>query len=155
MSKNEVRTIDAPKQESHSRILAALFCFYGCSHLVVVAFIWIVFLALARTGYYDVVRELKTLTLLGVTLSGVAMPLLSGYALLRRRSWTGAVVCITCLAILFVTFIVLRQLAWPRLSTNRIIFGALYAGSNLTLSTYACWFVNKLRHDRWLSWSKT
>ena len=155
MSTNEVRAIDVAKQEFHSRILAALFCFYGCSHLVVAAFIWIVFLALARAGYSDVLRELKTLTLLGVTLSGVAMPLLSGYALLRRRSWAGGMVCLTCLAILIMTFIVFRQIAWPRLSTNRIIFGALYAGSNLALSTYACWFVNKLRHDRWLSWSKT
>jgi hypothetical protein len=100
-------------------LLAILFLVYGCSHLGVLAFIWTVFLALARSGYSDVLRELKTLTLLGVTLAVVAMPLLSGYALLRRRSWAGGVVCITCLAILFVTFIVLRQIAWPRLSTAR------------------------------------
>jgi len=149
MSKTEAGTIDVPKQEYNSRILAALFCLYGCSHLVVVAFIWMVFLALAGAGYFDVLRELKTLTLLGVTLSGVAMPLLSGYALWRRRSWAGGMVCVTCLAILIMTFIVSRQIAWPKLSTNRIIFGALYAGSNLALSTYACWFVNKLRHERW------
>ena len=155
MSKNEARAIDVPEQEHNSRILAALFCLYGCSHLVVVAFLWMVFLALAGAGYFDVLRELKTLTLFGVTLSGVAMPLLSGYALLRRRSWAGGVVCLTCLAILIMTFILFRQIAWPTLSTNRIIFGALYAGSNLSLSTYACWFVNKLRHDRWLTWSKT
>jgi hypothetical protein len=155
MSKNEARAIDVPKQEYNSRILAALFCLYGCSHLVVLAFTWTVFLALARSGYSDVLRELKTLTLLGVTLSGVALPLLSGYALLRKRSWAGGIACLTCLAILIMTFIVLRQIARPRLSTNRIIFGALYAGSNLALSTYAGWFVNKLRHDRWLSWSKT
>ena len=42
MSKNEARAIDVPKQEYNSRILAALFCLYGCSHLVVVAFMWMV-----------------------------------------------------------------------------------------------------------------
>jgi hypothetical protein len=137
--------MDKSGQQNHRRLLAILFLVYGCSHLIVAAFIWTVFFALARSGYFDVLRELKTLTLLEVTLAGVALPLLSGYALLRKRSWAGGIACLTCLAILIMTFIVLRQIAWPRLSTNRIICGALYAGSNLALGTYACWFVNKLR----------
>lgn len=140
--------MDNTGQENHRRLLAGVFFVYGCSHLVVAAFIWTVFLALARAGYFDVLRELKTLTLSGLTLSVVAMPLLTGYALLRRKSWSGGMVCITCVAMLFVTFIVLWQITLPRLSTARIVFGALYAGSNLALSTYAGWFVNELRHDR-------
>jgi hypothetical protein len=137
--------MDNSGEPNHRRLLAILFVIYGSSHLVAAAFIWTVFLALARTGYSDVLQQLKTLTLLGVTLLGAAMPL-CGYVLWRRRSWTGGMVCLTCLAILIMTFIVLRQIAWPRLSTNRIIFGSLYAGSNLALSAYACWFVNRLRH---------
>jgi len=132
-------------QQNHRTVLSILFFLYGCLHLMAVAFVWSVVLALAGEGYVDVVRELKTLTLLGLTLATVAMPLLSGYALLRRRPWARGVLSLTCLAILIVSIIVLWQISWPRLSTARIVFGILYGGASLAMCIYGFWFVSKRR----------
>ena len=120
-------------QHDQRRVVAILFVIYGLFHLAAAAFVWIVILALAREGYFNFFRELKTVTLLGMTLSVVVMPLLSGYALLRTRSWARGAVWLTCLAIMIASFIVLRQLTWPMLSTARVIFGALYGGASLAM----------------------
>jgi len=130
-------------QRNHRRVLSILLLLYGCLHLMAVAFVWAVILALAGEGYVDVVREFKTLALLGLTIAGVAMPLLSGYALLRGRRWARGVLSLTCLAILIVIITVLWQISWPRLSSARIVFGILYGGASLAMCIYGFWFVRK------------
>lgn len=121
------------EQHNRRRVVAILFTLYGLLHLAVIGFVWIVVLALAREGYFAVFRELKALTLLVLTLSTVVMPLVSGYALLRTRSWAKGAVWLTCLAMMIASFIVLRQITWPMLNTTRVIFSALYGGANLAM----------------------
>jgi hypothetical protein len=135
--------MDSTGQQNHRTVLSILLFLYVCIHLVAVAFLWSVILALAGEGYVVVLREFKTLTLLGMTLLVVAMPLLSGYALLRGRPWTREAVRLTSLAILIASIIVLRQISWPRLSTGRLVFGTLYGGASLALAIYGFWFVNR------------
>jgi hypothetical protein len=62
-----------------------------------------------REGYTDVLRDLKTTTAFAMTLSTVALPLVSGLALLLGRPWAGRTVLFTCVVILIVNFMVLRQ----------------------------------------------
>jgi hypothetical protein len=124
-------------------VLSILLFLYVCLHLVAVAFLWSVILALTSEGYVVVLREFKTLTLLGMTLLVVGTPLLSGYALLRGRPWAREALTLACLAILIVSIVVLRQISWPRLSTARIVFGTLYGGASLALSIYGFWFVSR------------
>ena len=121
------------EQHNHRKVAAILFVLYGLFHLAVIGFVWIVVLALAREGYFDVFRELKTLTLVGLTLSLVVMPLVSGYALFRIRSWAKGAVWLTCLAMMIATFIVFRHITWPVLSAARVIFAALYGGASLAM----------------------
>jgi hypothetical protein len=135
-------------QEHHRRVLATLLIVYGCLHLAVAAFWWLIILGLAREGYTDVLRDLKTTTAFAVTLSMVALPLVSGIALLLGRRWAGRTVLLTCLVILIVNFMVLRQLAWPRLSTARIVFGTVYGGTNLAIGGYGLWFVSRRRSEQ-------
>jgi hypothetical protein len=129
----------------NGRVLAILFILWGCLHLAVGAFWWSIIFGLAREGYTDVLLDLKTSIALALTISMVVLPLVSGVALLVGRSWAGGAVLLTCVAILIVNFIVLRQVATPRLSTARIVFGAVYGGANLAMSAYGFWFVNKRR----------
>jgi hypothetical protein len=135
------------ERQNHQRVVAILFVVYGLFHLAVIGFVWIVVLALAREGYFDVFRGLKTLTLVGLTLSMVVMPLLSGYALFRITSWAKGAVWLTCLAILIASLIVLRQLTWPMLSTPRIIVGTLYGGASVTICIYGFWLMSKQRRS--------
>ena len=59
-------------QRQHSTIVAILFIFYGAAHLLVVAFVWFILLALAGEGYYQF-SKLKTAGLGGpVIIPGVA-----------------------------------------------------------------------------------
>ena len=139
MSTDEVRVVDQPDQEFHRRILAVLFCFYGCAHLVVVSFTWLIILALAKEGYFGL-RELKTFGFLGVILLIVVTSLLSTYALLRQRRWASGILYLTCLMIFIGNAIVLSHVFWPRLSVNRMIFGVLYGGGSLAICIYGLWF---------------
>ena len=132
-------------QEYHRRILGTLLILHGCLHLAVAAFWWSIIFGLAREGYTDVLRDLKTTTASAMTLSMVAMPLVSGVALLVGRSWAGGAVLLTCVATLIVNFIVLQQVASPQLTPARIVFGTLYGGTNLAMSVYGFWFVNRRR----------
>jgi len=135
-------------QEHHRRVLATLLIVCGCLHLAVAAFWWSIIFGLAREGYTDVLRDFKTTTAFAMTLSMVALPLVSGLALLPGRSWAGGAVLLTCVAILIVNFMVLRQLAWPRLSPGRIVFGTVYGGPNLAIAAYGLWFVSRRRSER-------
>lgn len=140
--------MNTSNQEHHRRVLATLLILCGCLHLVVAAFWWSIILGLAREGYTDVLRDVKTTTVFAMTLSMVALPLVSGVALLSRRSWVGGAVLVTCVVILIVNFMVLRQLTWPRLTPARIVSGTLYGGTNLALSAYGLWFVNRRRFEQ-------
>jgi hypothetical protein len=132
-------------QQNHRTVLSILFFLYGCLHLMAVAFVGSVILALADEGYVDLVRDFKPSALLVLTLASVALPLLSGYSLLRNRPWARGALSATCLAILIVSIIVLRQLSWPRLSTARIVFEILYGGASLAICIYGFWFVSRRR----------
>lgn len=118
----------------YGRVLAILFILWGCLHLGVGAFWWSIIFGLAREGYTEVLLDLKTSIALALTISMVVLPLVSGIALLRAGSWSGGAVLVTCVVILIVNFILLRQVASPRLSAARIVFGALYGGANLAIS---------------------
>jgi hypothetical protein len=135
-------------QEHHRRVLATVLILYGCLHLAVAAFWWSIILGLAREGYTDVLRDLKTTTAFAMTLSTVALPLVSGLALLLGRPWAGRTVLLTCVVILIVNFMVLRQVASPRLTPARIVFGTLYGGTTLAMSVYGLWFVNRRRSEQ-------
>src|SRR6185503_17535951 len=100
--------MSAGEQHNHRRVAAILFVLYGLFHLAVIGFVWIVVLALAGEGYFDVFRDFKTLTLVGLTLAVVVMPSVSGYALFRIRSWAKGAVWLTSLAMIIASFIVLR-----------------------------------------------
>src|SRR5262245_54006305 len=141
------------EQHNCRRVAAIVFVLYGLFHSAVIGFVWIVVLALAREGYFDVFRELKTLTLFGITVSVVLLPLLSGYALIRSRPWARGAVRLTCFAILIVSFVMLWQISLPGLSTARLVFGVFYGGANLAFCTYCLWFVS--RRERDLSVSNT
>jgi hypothetical protein len=127
------------------KVLAALFIFYGGAHLLAAAFLWLIVLALAGEGYSGQLREPKTLALFGSPLLAAALPLLSGYALLRGRRWAEGAVWLTCLAVLLVNFIVLTQITKPELSARREIFAVLYGGASAALCLYGIWFVRKGR----------
>jgi len=137
--------MNTSNQEQHRKVLGTLLILHGCLHLAVAAFWWSIILGLAREGYTDVLRDLKTTTAFAMTLSMVALPLVSGVALLVGRSWAGGAVLLTCVAILIVNFIVLQQVASPRLTPARIVFATLYGGANLAISAYGLWFVNRRR----------
>jgi hypothetical protein len=127
----------AEGNQYHGRILAALFCFYGFAHLAAASFFWIVILALAYEGYY----ELRTFAGVGMTLLVVATPLLSAYALLRQRRWAKGAAGVTCLMILIFSFILLSRVVSPGLSARRVLFGSLYGAATLALCIYGFWFV--------------
>jgi hypothetical protein len=129
--------IGSASKQRHSRILAALFCFYGFSHLAVASFFWVIILALAKEGYY----ELRTFAGVGMTLLVVATPLISAYALLRHRRWAQVATGVTCLVILIFIFIVLSRLVTPGLSVTRLLFAGLYAAASLAICIYGLWFV--------------
>ena len=135
-------------QEHHRRVLATVLILYGCLHLAAAAFWWSIILGLAREGYTDVLRDLKTTTAFAMTLSTVALPLVSGLALLLGRPWAGRTVLLTCVVILIVNFMVLRQVASPRLTPARIVFGTIYGGTTLAMSVYGLWFVNRRRSEQ-------
>src|SRR5262245_14296379 len=139
MINDEITRVGQTNQQRHGRILAALFASYGCVHLAVFSFVWVIILALSNEGYYEL-RELKSIGFLVLTFFIVATPLLSTYALLSRRRWASVAVCLTCLVIMIGSFIVLSNISWPRLSLNRIIFGVLYGGASLTICIYGLWF---------------
>jgi len=134
------------EQHNHRRVAAILFALYGLVNLAVIGFVWLIVLVLAREGYFDVFRELKTLTLVAMTLSVVVLPLVSGYALFRIRSWAKGAVWLTCLAMVIASFIVLRQLTSPALSFARVIFGALYTLASLTICIVG---LSVVRVKRW------
>ena len=138
--------MSAGEQHNHRRVAAILFVLYGLFHLAVIGFVWIVVLALAGEGYFDVFRDFKTLTLVGLTLAVVVMPLVSGYALFRIRSWAKGAVWLTCLAMVIASFIVLRQLTSPALSFARVIFGALYTLASLAICIVG---LSVVRVKRW------
>jgi hypothetical protein len=121
----------------HERILAALFCSYGFSHLAVASFFWVIILALAKAGYF----ELRTFAGVGITLLVVATPLISAYALLRHWRWSQVATGVTCLVILIFSFIVLSRLVTPGLSATRVVFAGLYAAASLAICIYGLWFV--------------
>jgi hypothetical protein len=122
---------------NHARILAALFCVYGIAHLAVASFFWVIILALAYEGYYD----LRTFGGVGMTLLVVFTPLLSAYALLRQRRWAKGATGVTCLVMLIFSFILLSRLVSPGLSARRVLFGSLYGAANLAMCIYGLWFV--------------
>jgi hypothetical protein len=124
----------------HERILAALFCFYGFSHLAVASFFWVIILALAKESYYQF-QVLRTFGGFGMTLVVVAMPLLSAYALLRRRRWAKGVTGVTCLGILIFSFVLLSRLVSTGPSATRVLFGSLYGAASLAICIYGLWFV--------------
>ena len=128
-------------QRQHHTILAILFILYGGGHLLAVAFVWFILLALAAEGYG--MSNVKRLALVEVSLLPVLPPLLSAYSLLRERRWAKGVVLSTCLAILMISLVVIMQLSRPRFSTNRVIFAALYGGASMALCLYGIWFVRK------------
>jgi len=138
--------MSAGEQHNHRRVAAILFVLYGLFHLAVIGFVWIVVLALAGEGYFDVFRDFKTLTLVGLTLAVVVMPSVSGYALFRIRSWAKGAVWLTSLAMIIASFIVLRQLTSPALSLARVIFGALYTLASLTICIVG---LSVVRVKRW------
>ena len=138
--------MSAGEQHNHRRVAAILFVLYGLFHLAVIGVVWIVVLALAGEGYFDVFRDFKTLTLVGLTLAVVVMPLVSGYALFRIRSWAKGAVWLTCLATIIASFIVLRQLTSPTLSFARVIFGALYTLASLAICIVG---LSVVRVKRW------
>jgi hypothetical protein len=144
--------MNTSNQEHHRRVLATLLILQGCLHLAVFVFWWSIILGLAREGYIEVLGDLKTTSAFAMTLSMVAMPLVSGVALLVRRGWAGGMVPLTGVMILIVTFIVLRQVASPRLTPARIVFSTLYGGMNLAISAYGFWFVNRRRSKQGQSW---
>ena len=128
-------------QRQHHTILAILFIFYGGGHLLAVAFVWFILLALAAEGYG--MSNLKTIGLVGVSLLPVLPPLLSAYLLLRKRWWAKGVVILTCLAIFLINLVALRQISLHKLSTNRVVVVLLYGGASMALCLYGIWFVRK------------
>jgi hypothetical protein len=108
--------------------------------------VWLIVLALAEEGYSDQVTGAKALALFGVPILTSALPLLSGYSLLRARRWAGRAVWLTCLAVSLGSLFVLVQIARPALSARRELFVILYGGASAALSLYGIWFVvNKKR----------
>jgi hypothetical protein len=133
------------EQRPHSTILALLFIFYGALHLLVVAFVWFILLALAGEGYYQF-SKLMTAGLVVLSLFPVLPPLLSAYLLLRKRWWAKGVVLATCLSIVLINLVALMQISLhklSKLSANRVIFVVLYGGASMALSLYGIWSVRK------------
>jgi len=132
-----------PRQ--HNTIVAILFIFYGAAHLLVVAFVWFILLALAGEGYYQF-SKLKTALLVVLSLIPVLPPLLSAYSLLRKSWWAKGIVISTCLAILFINLIALMQISPHKLSgltTNRVVFVVIYGGASTALCLYGVWSVSR------------
>lgn len=133
------------ERRQHSTILAILFIFYGAAHLLVVAFVWFILLALAGKGYYQF-SKLMTAGLVVLSLFPVLPPLLSAYLLLRKRWWAKGVVLATCLSIVLINLVALMQISLhklSKLSANRVIFVVLYGGASMALSLYGIWSVRK------------
>ena len=134
--------IEKATQLRHDKLLAALFILYGGAHLLATSFMWLIVLALVREGYPHLLREPKTLALVGVS-SLAVLPLLSGYALLRGRRWARRAVTLTCPVMLTISSAVAFKILQTGWSANRVTFVILYGGASAGLCLYGAKVVTR------------
>jgi hypothetical protein len=141
-SAGEVTLIEKTTRLQHDKLLAALFIRYGGAHLLVTSFMWLIVLALVGEGYSYLLREPRTLALVGVS-SLAVLPPLSGYSLLRGRWWARRAVMLTCSVMLLVSSAVVFKILQTGWSANRIAFVILYGGASAGLCLYGAWVVTR------------